>query len=100
MFEHLYSNASSLVLVAIFVEALTEIFKKGFPALTVKIPPDAISILFGILHCVVLNIKVFEPASSNPFMLGIVYIFSGFIVSRGSNFLHNLIDLLQKNKPN
>ncbi len=99
MFDQLFSNATTLVLVAIFVEALVETYKKGFPKLLNKLPAEPLSVILGVIHCYVLDLKIFEPKDDNWFVNICVYVLTGFVVSRGSNFIHNIIDLLKKNKP-
>lgn len=99
MFDQLFSNATTLILVAIFVEALVETYKKGFPKLLFKLPAESLSVILGVLHCYLLDLKIFVTKDENLFINICIYVLTGFVVSRGSNFIHNIIDLIKKNKP-
>lgn len=86
---------AQLITVAILVEAIWEnikmIWQNG------KLSIDRIgSLVIGILVCILVNIDIFTIVQI-PVNIPIVgCVLTGIIISRGANFLHDLINRLTK----
>ncbi|SKA90457.1 hypothetical protein SAMN05443428_11077 [Caloramator quimbayensis] len=91
-----------LLIIALFTESIWETIKlikkeKG-------INTDRIgAIVVGILICVLAKVDLFKLFGVNLSIEYLGYILTGFIVSRGSNFLHDLlgsVDRIYQNQKN
>ena len=86
-----------LIVVAILVESIWENLKMIWD--NGKIPIDRIGALaFGILVCVLTGIDIF-PVVSIPMAIPYVgSVLTGIIVSRGANFVHDLLEKINAYK--
>lgn len=88
--------ALTIVMVGFLTETLVELFKTYFPKIkeegssTIHI----ISMTVSIILCIALGISLFE--STNLFAYWVGTIFCGLIASRGSNYVHNWLDILPR----
>lgn len=86
---------AQLITVAVLVEAIWEnikmIWQNG------KLSIDRIgSLIIGILVCILVNIDIFTIVQIPVNIPIIGCILTGIIISRGANFLHDLINRLTK----
>ncbi len=89
---------ATILLVAVLVEAITEWLKLSVPKLDDNTPwIYAVTAVIGIGVCFGTGAGILSAMGvSCPFWLD--YIMSGIIVSRGSNYVHDLMNRLTKVK--
>ena len=83
-------NFLVLLMFAMFGESITEIIGAIIP----KFSKNYIAIIIAIVLTVLFKIDIFllfGYTALNPY---VAYILTGIILSRGSNYLHNLLDTL------
>jgi len=83
-----------VVLLAVLVEAITQVFKTGVPESVV--PPGwlwpAVSAAIGIAMCVAARVDALSALGVEITVPFIGQVITGLLVSRGSNFLHDIWD--------
>lgn len=86
-----------IAICAVLVEALTEYLDKLLPKkISSPIPNQIVAVLIGIIICIAAGADVF-PLMGIP--LSVPYLgagLTGVLVSRGSNFIHDLFSGLGK----
>lgn len=86
---------TAITVLSVMVEFVTEIIKTTLPRLK-KIDSKQIAAVTGIIICLATQsgiLKIFEIPISLPF---IDYFFTGLIISRGSNVIHDLFKQFEK----
>ena len=101
------NNISSLILTAFLIESAWEALKPAWPKAvtnweeTKGIPVDNIGIIIlAISTCITANLDVFQMAGIHLSTSFLGQILTGILVSRGSNFIHEIISSLQTFRSN
>lgn len=85
---------AQLIVVAILVEAIWENIKMIYDKQKFNISMIG-SLILGIIICVVFRIDIFPIVGLNAAIPFIGSIFTGIIVSRGANFVNDLLKKLK-----
>jgi hypothetical protein len=88
-------NFSQLALIAFLVEALIQTIKPIYDKETGYSRSRILSILVGIIVCVVTNVDLFKILGLTSEIPIIGSVLTGIIVSRGSNFVHDIFKFMQ-----
>ena len=85
-------NLTLFVALAVLTEGVTD-YIRSLLGEKAKIPAVIITLVLGIAVCVLSNSDVFALFSIDlPYRIGCVL--SGILLSRGSNYLHDLVEKL------
>lgn len=85
---------AQLIVVAILVEAIWENIKMIYDKNKFNINMIG-SLILGIIVCVIFKIDIFPIVGLNAIIPFVGSIFTGIIVSRGSNFVNDLLKRLK-----
>ena len=85
---------AQLIIVAILVEAIWENIKMIYDKQKINISMIG-SLILGIIICVAFKIDIFPIVGLNAVIPFIGSIFTGIIVSRGANFVSDLLKRLK-----
>ncbi len=83
---------SSLAILTLLTEEITNIFKSSFPKIVTRSRKSLVAILVGILLAISTKAGLLSTLGFNITYPLIDFIATGVIISRGSNFLHDLIE--------
>jgi len=86
---------ATIVLLAIIVEQITTVLKGGFPKIRGSFA-QGVSMVVGILLCLTTRMGVLQELSIPTIFPVVDYVLTGLLLSRGSNFLHDLIQHMGK----
>ncbi len=79
----------------VLIEAVTQSLKLLYDSQTHKLNADIlVSLILGIGSCVAFNVDIFKMASFEALWHPLGSIFTGVIVSRGANFVHDLLNII------
>lgn len=88
-------NLTLFISLAVLTEGVTD-YIRSLLGEKAKIPAVIITLALGIAVCVLAKSDLFALFSINlPYRMGCVL--SGILLSRGSNYLHALVEKLNKN---
>ncbi|MBS3872762.1 MAG: hypothetical protein KGZ92_08155 [Firmicutes bacterium] len=85
--------SATIVLLAIVVEQVTTVLKGAVPAIKGNLA-QATSMLVGIVLCFSTRVGLLQQLSVPTVYPFVDYLVSGLLISRGSNFLHDVIHKL------
>lgn len=85
---------AQLVVVAILIEAIWENIKMIYDKNKFNISMLG-SLILGIVVCIIFGIDIFPIVGLNAIVPFVGSIFTGIIVSRGANFVNNLLKRLK-----
>jgi hypothetical protein len=85
---------TTILVLAIIVEFSTEIFKSLFPSTRGRFS-RAVAITLGLILCVSTRSGILASFNIHPQYPLIDYFFTGVIISRGSNIIHDLVSRLE-----
>lgn len=86
------SIVNQLIIMAILVETITEIIKGYDNNVFTPQVKQVIALGVGMAMAIIFKVSVFGDSNTGALVLGII--FSGLIVSRGSNITHDTIKIL------
>lgn len=90
MMESLVFPAAELATVAVLTEGFVQILKGVITKPLSEQGKQLVSMVISIMFCVLLQVSIFKDMSNLGIVLGSVL--AGIISSRGSNFIHDLIN--------
>lgn len=93
------SQLSALVFLSVVVETLTEIIKRIWD----KLPTQFVALLWGVILALLCRVDIFTAVGCEQTVPYVGSIISGILMSRGSNWLHELAEkssLLSSNREN
>lgn len=85
----------ALLTVCILTEAIIQVVKTSSPRELSATGINIISMVVGILLCLVMEISIFTGSTAVVYLGSVL---AGLVVSRGSNFVHSTIDALMEVK--
>lgn len=82
---------NQLIAVAVIVESMTELIKSFSPNIFTPQIKQYVALWVSMAIALVFKLSVFGTDNNGVLTLGII--FSGLIASRGSNYVHDLLDI-------
>lgn len=81
---------TQLIIIAILVEALTEVFKSMFKDGKFE-KANIVSIVVGLLLAFTINLDLFEVIGLIPMIPYVGVVATGLLISRGANVVHDVM---------
>jgi hypothetical protein len=97
MFLMIAESLTTIAILAIIVEVVTNGVKSAFPILKGS-RSRIVAAVIGITVCITANIGILENLNISVSNLYIDYIITGIIISRGSNAVHDLISIFDSKR--
>ncbi len=91
----LVESLSTVILLAVIVEVVTNGIKAIFPILKGK-SSRIVAAAIGILMCLSTNIGILSNLNIGIKYVLIDYIITGIVISRGSNAVHDIISVFEE----
>lgn len=95
-------SLSTVILLAVIVEIITNVFKAIFPVIKGKGEnkkgSQLTAAVIGIILCLTTQIGILNKLNINIYYPVLDYIITGLIISRGSNAVHDIISIFNKTK--